>query len=124
MKLVSDIDVLQWFFDLEPVSRGFNWPVGVQRLLNAKRSIDTLTASDKSSADEVRQAYTDFATAVGPTVFNTLLQSDDAFTEVNHSGKPTPPAGGKVTLFVAKDGRRVLAQCNNEWGQSPILSIE
>jgi len=53
-----------------------------------------------------------------------LLQSDDAFNEVNHSGKPTPPAGGKVTLYVDPAGKRVLAEIVLTHGVPPVLSVE
>lgn len=121
---MTDSEVMQWFFDLESVTKGFNWPVGVARLIDAKRRLDSLLPDKQASADDVLQAYLAFDAAVGPTVMNTLLQADDAFSEVNHSGKPTPPANGKVTLFVGKDGRRVMAECTNQWGMPAKFTIE
>lgn len=115
-------DVVQWFFDLEPVAKGFNWPIHVDGLVRSKTQLDAAIAS-KRPADSVLAAYEQFAGAVGPTVMTALLLSDDAFPEVNHSGKPTPPADGKVTLYVDTDGKRVLATPVKEWGQPSILSV-
>lgn len=120
---MGELEIVQWFFDLEPVARGFNWPVSADRMVQAKRNVDQLVAA-KSTADDVLTGYKIFAGAVGPTVMTALLMSDDAFPEVNHSGKPTPPANGKITLYVDKDGKRVLVQTSKEWGQAPQFSVE
>lgn len=115
-------DVVQWFFDLEPVAKGFNWPIHVDGLVHSKTQLDALIAS-KATADSVLAAYQKFAGAVGPSVMNALLESDDAFPEVNHSGKPTPPADGQVTLYVDATGKRVLAKTTKEWGQPATFSV-
>jgi len=120
---MTDVDVIQWFFDLERVTSGFNWPVSVQRLIEGKQQLDSRTKA-KAPASEVMAAYERLLGALGPTVMTTLLESDDAFPEVNHSGKPTPPSPGKVTLYVDKDGKRVLAECTKEWGMPPKFSIQ
>ncbi len=120
---MTDIEVIQWFFDLEKVAEGFNWPVNAAGLAHAKRCLDSLVAG-KAHANDVLGAYEAFAGAIGPTGMNLLLQSDDAFPEVNHSGKPTPPANGRVTLYVAPDGKRVLAKHTNVWGAAPEFSME
>lgn len=120
---MTDNEVVQWFFDLEKISEGFNWPVSVDRMADAKRSIDGCV-SRKASADTVLEAYKAFAGAIGPSVMTLLLGSDDAFPEVNHSGKPTPPSPGKVTLYVDPKGKRVLAECTKEWGMPPKFSVE
>ena len=118
----SDMDVVQWLFDLEPIGKGFNWPVSVAGFVDAKRRLDRLVGS-KSSANDVCGAYKAFSGAIGPTVMNMLLESDDAFPEVNHSDKPTPPSPGKVTLYVDPAGKRVLAETTKEWGMPPVLSV-
>lgn len=118
---MTDVDVMQWLFDLEKISEGCNWPVSVAGLIEAKRGIDRLV-NGKAPAGEVLVAYQRLAGAVGPTVMNTLLESDDAFPEVNHSGMPTPPANGKVVLYVDRGGECVLAECTKEWGMPPRLS--
>lgn len=115
-------DEIQWFFDLEKVSAAFNWPVSVEGLVNAKRQLDRLLAN-KGPAEDVMEAYKALSGAIGPTVMTALLQSDDAFPEVNHSDSPTPPSPGQVTLYVATNGKRVLAQCSNEWGATPKFSV-
>lgn len=120
--MTSDIDVVQWFFDLEAIGKGFNWPVSVAGLIDAKRRLDGLTAS-KAPSNDVCEAYKAFAGAIGPTVMTALLESDDAFPEVNHSDKPTPPSPGKVTLYVDPAGKRVLAETTKEWGMPPVLSV-
>lgn len=119
---MSDIEVFQWFFDLEKISEGFNWPVNATGMADSKRTLDSQVAS-KASADDVLSAYKKFAGAIGPTVMNLLVQSDDAFPEVNHSGKPTPPSPGFVTLYVAPDGKKVLSKPTNVWGAAPELSV-
>lgn len=120
---MDSLEAVQWFFYLDPVSRGFNWPIDVGMMVDGKQSIDKLVSS-KASAVDVEAAYRAFAGAVGPTVMTALLISDDAFPEVNHSGNPTPPSGGKVTLYVDTAGKRVLAQTTMEWGQPPTFSVE
>lgn len=120
---MDPIEIVQWFFDLDPVAKGFNWPIHVNGMATSKHELDDLIRT-KSSAESVLDAYQKFAGAVGPTVMNALLESDDAFPEVNHSGKPTPPSGGKVTLYVDVGGRRVLAEPTKEWGAAPGFSLE
>jgi hypothetical protein len=120
---MTDIEVIQWFFDLEKVSAGFNWSVNAGKLASSKRSLDTLVAA-KSPASEVLSAYKEFAGAIGPTGMNLLLQSDDAFPEVNHSEKPTRPTPGMVVLYVDPDGRHVLAKPTNVWGAAPELFLD
>lgn len=119
---MTDVDVIQWFFDCEAVTKGFNWPVHVEALTSSKRALDAAVAA-KAQADDVLSAYTNFAGAIGPTVMNMLLESDDAFPEVNHSDRPTPPSPGKVTLYVDPKGKRVLAECTKEWGMPPKFSV-
>lgn len=119
----SDFGAVQWFFDLEPVARGFNWPIHVDGLIHSKAELDTLVRG-KASAVRVCEAYQRFAGAVGPCVINALLASDEAFPEVNHSGKPTPPAGGRITLYVDPAGKRVLAETTTTWGMPATLSVE
>jgi hypothetical protein len=121
--MMTDVGVIQWLFDLERFATGMNWPVDGARLIQAKRALDSLV-SRATPASEVLGAYQAFAAAVGPTVMSTLLQSDDAFPEVNHSGKLAPPSPGKVTLYVDPAGRRVLAECSNQWGIPPKLCAE
>jgi hypothetical protein len=119
---MTDIEVIQWFFDLEKVSQGFNWPVNAAGLAHTKRCLDSLVAG-KAHASDVLAAYKEFAGTIGPSGMNLLLQSDDAFPEVNHSGKPTPPAPGAVVLYVAPDGKCVVATPTNVWGAAPELSV-
>jgi hypothetical protein len=120
---MTDNEVMQWFFDLDRVTTCFNWPVNAATMADAKRAID-LSVAKKAPAAEVLAAYQKFAAAVGPTVMTSLLQSDDAFTEVNHSGKPTPPAGGTVTLYVDPAGKRVLAELVLTHGIPSKLTVE
>lgn len=120
---MTDGDVFQWLFDTEVFTKALNWPVHVEGLVAAKREVDAAVQA-KASADDVLAAYKKFAGAIGPTVMTMLVESDDAFPEVNHSGKPTPPAGGKVTLYVDPAGKRVLAACTKEWGMPPTFSVE
>lgn len=120
---MTDSEVFQWLFDTEVFTKALNWPVHVDGLVPAKNELDACVRA-KASADEVLAAYKKFAGAIGPTVMNMLLESDDAFPEVNHSGKPTPPSPGKVTLYVDASGKRVLAECTKEWGMPPKFSVE
>ena len=120
---MSDIEVIQWFFDLEKVSAGFNWSVNASKLAMAKRRLDSLVAG-KAHANDVLAEYKEFAGAIGPTGMNLLLQSDDAFPEVNHSDRPTRPAPEMVVLYVDPDGRHVLAKPTNVWGAAPELFAE
>lgn len=119
---MTDANVMQWLFDLEKMSACFNWPVHVDGFIEAKRGLDAAVAKKAPAADVLR-SYQKLSGALGPTVMNALLESDDAFPEVNHSGKPTPPAGGRVTLYVDRAGNRVLAACTKEWGMPPELSV-
>lgn len=119
---MTEVDVLQWFFDLEKISEGFNWPVSVAGLIEAKRGMDR-AVEGKAPAIDVLTEYQKLAGAIGPTVMNMLLESDDAFPEVNHSGGLTPPSPGKVTLYVDPRGQRVLAECTKEWGMAPNFSV-
>jgi hypothetical protein len=120
---MTEIDVVQWFFDLERVTGCFNWPVNADRMVFAKRQLDEGLAS-KQAAGDVLAAYLKLAGAVGPTVMTSLLQSDDAFPEVNHSGEPTPPSPGKVTLYVDPAGKRVLAEIVLTHGVPSKFSVE
>jgi hypothetical protein len=120
---MNDIEVVQWFFYLSKITEGFNWPVHAEQLASGKRAIDSAVAA-RAPAEDVLAAYKQFAGAVGPGVMTLLLTSDDAFPEVNHSGKDTPPSPGKVTLYVDPAGKRVLAACSTEWGAAPTWSIE
>ena len=117
------IDVMQWLFDTEVFTKAINWPVHVDGLVAAKTSLDA-SIQAKAPAEDVLDAYKKFAGAIGPTVMNMLLESDDAFPEVNQSDKPTPPSPGKVTLYVDPAGKRVLAACTKEWGMPPVFSVE
>lgn len=119
----SDIDVVQWLFDTEVFTKALNWPVHIDGLVLAKQQIDT-AVSGKVTAQDVMAAYEKFSGAIGPTVMTMLLESDDAFPEANHSGKPTPPSPGKVTLYVDPTGRRVLAECFKEWGKPPRFTAD
>lgn len=121
--MTTRIDEIQWFFNLEKISQAFNWPIHVAGLIAAKSSVNELIMR-KAAADALLKAYSALAGAIGPTVMNVLLESDDAFPEVNYSQKPTPPSPGKVTLYVDQSGRRVLAACTKEWGMPPKLSVE
>lgn len=116
-------DTIQWLFDTEVFTKALNWPVHVDGLVTAKSALDACVQA-KAPADDVLEAYKKFAGAIGPTVMNMLLESDDAFPEVNHSDKPTPPSPGKVTLYVDPAGKRVLATCTKEWGMPPLFSVE
>jgi hypothetical protein len=119
---MTDADVFQWLFDTEVFTKALNWPVHVDGLLTAKRALDACV-NGKKPADDVATAYKQFAGAIGPTVMTALLQGDDAFPEVNHSDKPTPPSPGKVTLYVDPSGQRVLAEFFNEWGKAPVFTV-
>jgi hypothetical protein len=121
--MMQDSEVIQWLFDCEAISRGFNFPVSVGRLVAAKRGIDAAVAG-KAPAADVAAKYEKFAGAIGPTVMNALLESDDAFFEVNHSDNlPVTPAG-KVCLYVDSFGVRVLATPTKQWGLSPTFNVE
>lgn len=120
---MTDIDLVQWFFDLEKITERFNWPVNVLQMIEAKRALDR-HVNGKSPAADVLRAYQTLAGSLGPTVMKAILESDDAFPEVNHSGKPTPPSPGKVTLYVDSLGKRVLAECVAEWGMPPTFVVE
>ena len=121
--MMTDVGVIQWLFDLEQFGTVMNWPVNVAGLIQAKRSLDSLVNS-KAQASEVLSAYQAFSGAIGPSAMTALLMSDDAFPEINHSGRLTPPSPGKVTLYVDPAGRRVLAECSNQCGMPPKLSVE
>jgi hypothetical protein len=114
---------MQWLFDTEVFTKALNWPVHVDGLVFAKRQLDEAMHA-KATASDVEQAYRKFAGAIGPTVMTALLESDDAFPEVNHSDRPTPPSPGKVTLYVDPAGKRVLAETTKEYGVSPKFSVE
>jgi hypothetical protein len=120
--MMTDVEVIQWLFDLEKFTLGMNWPVNVAGLIDAKRSLDRLI-SEGAPAIDVEGAYRRFAGAVGPTVMNGLLETDDAFPEVNHSGIPTPPADGRMILYVDLSGKRVVAEVAREWGKAPMFSM-
>lgn len=119
---MTELETVQWLFDTEVFTKSLNWPVHVDGLVFAKRQLDEAIAA-KSPADDVMSAYQKFAGAIGPTVMTALLESDDAFPEVNHSGKPTPPSPGKVTLYVDPSGKRVLAETSKEWGKAPAFTV-
>lgn len=120
---MTELEVVQWLFDTEVFTKSLNWPVHVDGLTAAKRQLDACVRA-KASAEDVVTAYKKFAGAIGPSVMTALLKSDDAFPEVNHSEKPTPPSPGKVTLYVDPSGQRVLAECFDEWGKAPVFSVE
>lgn len=120
---MTESEVAQWFFDLERVTGCFNWPINFSTLVVGKRAIDQ-EVGRKAPASDVLAAYLKLASGVGPTVMTSLLQSDDAFPEVNHSGEPTPPAAGKVTLYVDPAGKRVLAEIVLTHGVPSKFSVE
>lgn len=119
---MTELEVVQWLFDTEVFTKALNWPVNADGMVFAKRQLDEAVSS-KAAADDVLAAYKKFAGAIGPTVMTSLLQSDDAFPEVNHSGQLTPPSPGRVTLYVDPTGRRVLAEVFSEWGKAPVFSV-
>jgi hypothetical protein len=120
---MRDIEVIQWLFDLSAVTQGFNFPVSVDRMIAAKRGIDAAVAGRAPAAD-VMAEYQKFAGAIGPTVMNALLESDDAFYEDNHSDSlPVTPAG-KVGLYVDPAGMRVMAEPTKVWGMAPRFIID
>ena len=119
---MGDMEVMQWFFDLEKVSEGFNWHINVDSMVARKNALDAAVSAAKPAA-EVMDAYKLLAAAFGPDVTKALLQSDDAFPEVNHSGKSSPPAGGKVLLYVDKQGSAVVAEIVAEWGAAPKFEV-
>ena len=123
MRSMTEIETVQWLFDTEVFTKALNWPVHIDGLVLAKQQIDT-AVSGKATAADVMAAYEKFGGAIGPTVMTMLLESDDAFPEANHSGKPTPPSPGKVTLYVDRSGKRVLAEVFKEWGKSPRFTVE
>ena len=123
MRSMTEIETVQWLFDTEVFTKALNWPVHIDGLVLAKQQIDT-AVTGKATAEDVLAAYEKFGGAIGPTVMTMLLESDDAFPEANHSGKPTPPSPGKVTLYVDRSGKRVLAECFKEWGKSPRFTAE
>ena len=123
MRSMTEIETVQWLFDTEVFTKALNWPVHINGLVLAKRLVDE-AVSGKATAEDVMDAYEKFSGAIGPTVMTMLLESDDAFPEANHSGKPTPPSPGKVTLYVDRSGKRVLAECFKEWGKSPRFTAE
>jgi hypothetical protein len=115
-------DVMQWFFDLQKVSEGFNWHINVASLEASKQHLDKVIGNAEP-ATVVCEAYKKFSAAVGPTVMTALLQSDDAFPEVNHSGKLSPPGGGKVLLYVDKLGTTLWGKFTLVWGEAPTFVI-
>jgi hypothetical protein len=122
MRSMTEIETLQWLFDTEVFTKALNWPVHIDGLVLAKRMVDEAVHA-KATAEDVLAAYEKFGGAIGPTVMTMLLESDDAFPEANHSGKPTPPSPGKVTLYVDRSGKCVLAECFKEWGRRPVFSV-
>ena len=120
---MGDLDVVQWLFDTEVFTKALNWPVNADGMVFAKRLLDEGLESKQAAADVMR-AYEKFAGAIGPTVMTALLKADDAFPEVNHSDQLTPHSPGKVTLYVDPAGKRVLAECFDTWGKSPVFSLE
>jgi hypothetical protein len=119
---MTDSEVAQWFLDLDPIASGFNCVILVESMGAAKRQLDEAIAC-KQPAEKVQAAYEKIGGALGATVFTVLLESDDAFPEVNHSGKPTPPSPGKVTLYVDPAGKRLLVEATKQWGMHPKFSV-
>ena len=117
-------DVIQWLFDAGPVARAFGFPVHVSGLVTAGQRVANLIHDPKSVAADVCEAYTQLAGSIGPEVMKAILQDEDAIEEVNHSGQPTPPAGGDIVLFVDKSGRRVVVSVPKEWGKAPVFRVE
>jgi len=120
--MTDDMEILGWFFHLEAITKGTNWPISPGGLADGKRAIDKAVDS-KGSADDVMAAYKKFAGAVGPTVMTMMLNSDDAFPEVNYSAKPTPPASGGVVLYVDESGKSLVARTFMTWGKAPEFSV-
>jgi hypothetical protein len=120
---MTDAEVFRWLFSTGVFSKACNWPVHVDGLLESKRELHA-AVQRKQAADDVCRAYEKLAGAIGPTVMTSLLQADDAFPEVNHSDKPTPPSPGKVTLYVDPSGQRVLAEFFSVWGKAPVFTVE
>jgi hypothetical protein len=120
---MTDLDVIQWLFDSEVFVKALNWPVHVDGLVAAKRELDACLLAREPAAT-VMDAYRKLSGAIGPSVMTVLLESDDAFPEVNHSGLPTPPSPGKVTLYVDVRGGRVMAETTKQWGMPPTFTLE
>jgi len=70
--MTEDMEILGWFFHLEAITKGTNWPISPRGLVDGKRALDKAIGS-KGSADAVMAAYKEFAGAVGPTVMTMML---------------------------------------------------
>jgi len=119
---MDDMEVMQWFFGLETIAKSCNWHINASSITQRKRELDAAVSSAQP-ASVVAQAYKHMAAAFGPDLMKALLQSDDAFPEVNHSGKQSPPSGGMVMLYVDKSGSAVVADLPSEWGSAPLFAI-
>lgn len=120
---MRDSEVIQWLFDSEALTRAFNFPVSVDRLIAAKRGIDQAVAR-KAPVATVAAEYTAFANAIGPTVMNAVLECEDAFLEVNHSDAMPVTPTGKQCLYIDPKGGRLLVQLAKEWGMVPRFTVE
>lgn len=120
---MNGIEVIQWLFDCGPVARAFGFPVHVEGLIDAGRRVAALVNNPDAQAADVATAYEKLAGAIGPEVMKALLVDEDSIQEFNYSGKPIPPAGGDIVLFVDKSGRRVVATTPKTHGIAPQFTV-
>jgi hypothetical protein len=72
--MMSDLSVVQALFDAEPMAAAMNWPVDVERFVNAARELRALCSDVASSPEEIAQQWRKMTAALGVDVTASLLE--------------------------------------------------
>lgn len=70
---MSDLDIIQALFDTKPMGMALNWPVDVEKFVQACRELRHLCQDDDSSPDEIAKQWRKATAAIGVEAMGTLL---------------------------------------------------
>lgn len=71
---MSDLSIVQALFDTKPMGEAFNWPVDIERFVQACRELRHLCQDDDSPAEEIAKQWRKATAAIGVEGMAALLQ--------------------------------------------------
>lgn len=77
LNLTDEREIVQWLLDSEPVGMSLGWPIGLDQLVDAIRQIVTLSNEKGVEPSAIASAWNSFTAAVGPTLTEAIVESDD-----------------------------------------------